>query len=114
MSEIEEKITELQFLEQNLQNFLMQKQDMQIELNEIDRAIIETEKTNDDVYKMVGGIIIKAEKNLLLEELQEKKKIQELKLESLKKQENFLLEKVKKLRSEITGNISKKDEGTKR
>ena len=40
----EEKIAQLQLTEQNLQNFLMQKQTFQSQLFEVDNELIELEK----------------------------------------------------------------------
>ena len=55
------KVQELQFLDQNLQGFIAQKQSIQLELNETDSALDEIKKADDsEIYKITGGIMIKA------------------------------------------------------
>ena len=54
-----EKIQQMQFMEQNLQSILMQKQAFQMEISETTSALNEVEKSKDDVYKIVGQLMIK-------------------------------------------------------
>ena len=81
----QESLMELQLLEQNLQNFLMQKQAQQIELNEIVAALSEIEKlkTSEQAYKIIGTVMIKSEKKDLKKELSEKKDILELRIKNI-------------------------------
>ena len=102
------KIQELQILEQNLQNLLMQKQTVQIELNEVQNALTDLKKTEDEVYKVIGGVMIRSNKADLLKELSEKQKILELRISSVEKQEKILEEKTGKLRKELTETLTKK------
>lgn len=90
----DKKIEELQHLESHLQNFLMQKQAVQIELNEIDNALREIKNSSDELYKMVSGVMIKSTKEKLNKELEEKKKIAEMKLASIEKEEKKPREKL--------------------
>lgn len=107
----EKKIQELQVLEQNLQNILMQKQAFQFELNEVENALIELEKSSEEVYKIAGQIMIKCSKDELKKELDEKKHLLDLRLKSIDKQEVQISETAEKLREEIVSKISetKKD-----
>jgi prefoldin beta subunit len=107
--EVSEKIEELRYLESNSQNLLMQKQNSQIELNEINNAIEEVKKAEGEVYKVSSNIMIKANKQEVLKELQEKKKILDLKINSIEKQEKVLDEKSEKLKKEVNAEISKKN-----
>jgi len=97
----DKKIEELQHLESHLQNFLMQKQAVQIELNEIDNALREIKNSSDELYKMVSGVMIKSTKEKLNKELEEKKKIAEMKLASIEKEEKNLEKSSLTLRKEI-------------
>ena len=97
-----EKIQELQILEQNLRAISMQKQQIQIELNETLNALEELKKTNDEVYKMISGIMLKSSKEDLIKELNEKKKIIELRISSLTKQEDLIEAKSSELRKELS------------
>ena len=106
--EAEKTIEELQILEQHLHGFLAQKQTVQVELQEVDNAINEIEKTKDDVFKILSGIMLKADKNTLKKELEERKKILVLRISSIEKQEKILEEKTSKLRDKIQGAMEKR------
>jgi len=55
--ETDKNIEELQHLDRHLQGFLMQKQTVQMELNEINNAIEEVKNTEDEVYKVISGVL---------------------------------------------------------
>ena len=107
--EIQQKIQELQILEQHLQGFLAQKQAFQLELNEATNALDELKKTKDEVYKILSGIMLKAMKEDLIKELEEKKKLLELRINSIEKQELLLEKKSNELKNEITGEMKVKE-----
>lgn len=100
--ESSEAIQELQVIEQNLQSLLMQKQQIQLEFNEISNAHEELKKTNDEVYRILGGIMMKSDKSTLLKELEEKKKVLDLRIKAIEKQEALLNGKVNELRSNLS------------
>lgn len=103
----ENKIQEMQILEQRLQNSILQKQAFQMELAETNSALKEVEKSGDEVYKIIGQLMIRAEKSKIHEELLEKQKILELRIKTFEKQENSLTEQLDKLRDEITESMNK-------
>lgn len=103
--EIEEKVKELQLIEQNLNNFIFQKQAFQLELNEINSAVEELKKSDGDVFKIIGNVMIKSEKNKLKKELDEKKEIVSLRLKNIEKQEKALRERVEELRKAVLKSI---------
>jgi prefoldin beta subunit len=107
-SETSEKIEELQVLEGNMQSLLMQKQSTQIESNEVENALSEVSNTKDEVYKILNGVMIKSSKDKVLRELQDKKKILDLRLSSISKQENLLDDKADKLRKIINEELAEK------
>ena len=106
--ETSEKIQELQILEQHLQNFLAQKQSIQIELNEAINAIEEINKTDEEVYKILSGVMIKTDKVSTIKDLEEKKKLLELRISSIEKQEKTLEDKSMQLKNEVTSSIQDK------
>lgn len=105
MTDKENQIQEMQILDQNLQNLTMQKQSFQIELSETQSALDEMEKSGEEVYKIIGQLMIKAEKSKIKDELYSKKKLLELKIKSFEKQEDILTEKLEKLRREIMKSV---------
>jgi prefoldin beta subunit len=102
----EKKIMELQLLEQNLQNSLMQKQRFQTELLETENALKEVASTKE-AYKIVGNIMVASKKEDLKKELSEKKKIIDLRMKTLEKEESQLKEKTNNLQKQVIGEMKK-------
>jgi len=96
------QIQEMQILEQRLQNSIFQKQAFQMELAETDSAILELEKAGDEVFKIIGQLMVKFVKSKMKDELHDKKKILDLRIKSLEKQESSLNEQVEKLREKFS------------
>jgi len=97
----ENKIRELQMLEQNLQNILLQKQAFQIELRETKAALKELEKSGEEVFKIIGQLMIKTDKKEMVSELISKEKIIGLRISSFEKQEQALSGKLDELQREF-------------
>ena len=96
--ESQENIQELQLLEQNMQNILFQKQAFQMEVVENESALNEIEKAGDDVFKIIGQLMIKSDKEKIKKELDEKQQLLNLRLKSLEKQESEFKEQLESLR----------------
>jgi len=105
--ETENQIKELQMLEQNLQNILMQKQAFQMELSETENALEELNKYDEEVFKIVGNIMIKYSKENLLKDLKQKKDLFALRLKSLDSQEKSISETSESLREKVLSKIKK-------
>ena len=101
------KIEEMQILEQKLQNLFLQKQSFQMEFSETQASLKEIKDSKDDVFKIVGQLMIKADKLKLKEELSNKEKILDLRINTIEKQENSLMEELGKLREEVMKTIKK-------
>lgn len=106
--EIDKKIQDLQTLEQNMQGILLEKQSMQIELNEISNALEEIKKSQDEVYRVLGNIMVKSDKEKLSKELLEREKLLELRLTSIEKQEGLIEKRAEDLKLEVSNFIAKK------
>ena len=89
---LQEQIGKMQQSQQNLQSILMQKQQVEMENVESDRALEELKKASDEdqVFKYAGSILIKSNKKSLLDELEEKKELSKTKSTVLAKQEERL------------------------
>lgn len=96
----QEKINNLSMMEQSLQQFLAQKQSFQAQLMELDSALEELEKT-DTAYKIVGNVMVAADRDSLREDLKQKKETTEIRIKSIEKQENRMREKTSELQSEV-------------
>ena len=89
---LQEQIGKMQQSQQNLQSILMQKQQVEMENAESDRALEELKKAadGDQVFKYAGSILIKSDKKSLIDELEEKKELSKTKSTVLAKQEERL------------------------
>jgi len=96
----DKKLKELQLLEQSSQQYVMQKQQFQAQFIEIESAINELKKT-DTSYKIVGNIMVKADKKDLEKDLKEKLKMFDIRIKSLEKQEEKIKDKAKELQKEV-------------
>jgi len=105
--ETEQGIRELQMMEQNMQNLLMQKQAFQLELSEVENALIELGKTNEDSYKISGNIMIKYSKETLLGDLKQKKELLTIRIKSMDAQEKKFESESENLRKKILPKIKK-------
>ena len=103
--EAAKKIQELQMLEQAIQNILMQRQAFLLELNETNLALEELKTSGNEVYKIVGQLMLKTSKEESEKDLKSKKEILELKSKNLERQEAGFKDKISKLRDEILDNI---------
>jgi prefoldin beta subunit len=100
--ERQEAMQELQEIETSLQMILAEKQNIQLESGEVENALSElNQNSTDEVYKILSGIMIKTNKDSLIKDLTEKKKLFDMKLESYNKNIKSFEEKSAKLRKEI-------------
>lgn len=100
---LREQVGRLNQLQQNLQAILMQKQQIEIELVEVDKALEELGKAgaDDTVYKTAGPVLIKANKDDVVKELEEKKELANTRVMVLSKQETRLKENLKEVQGKI-------------
>ena len=74
---LQEQVSRLQQLQQNLQSITMQKQHLETEQLETERALETLKKASDAdaVYKAAGSILIKSTKTGQISELEQKKEL---------------------------------------
>ncbi|MEW6043383.1 MAG: prefoldin subunit beta [Thermoproteota archaeon] len=100
---LQEQLMKLQQSQQNLQSVMAQKQQLELEQIESDRALEELKKVadSDPVYKHAGSILIKSTKANLIAELEEKKELANTRSAVLAKQETRLKESIKEQEAKI-------------
>jgi prefoldin beta subunit len=103
----QQKIQEIQMMEQSLQNLLLQKQAFQMELSETESALQAIADSGEEIFKIIGQLMVKTEKPKVTEELENKKKMLELRTKTMETQENSLTEQVEKLREEVMKTMKK-------
>ena len=106
---LQEQLSKLQQTQQNLQMIMAQKQQLELEQLETEKALVELNKANDDdaVFKHAGTILIKSNKKDLIEELEEKKELAKTKASLLVKQEEKLKTGLKEQETKIQEMIKK-------
>ncbi|HLC31629.1 MAG TPA: prefoldin subunit [Candidatus Nanoarchaeia archaeon] len=100
---------ELQLVEQQLQMLLMQKQQFELEQNELLNALAEL-ATTSEAYKSLGGIMIKTDVKKLKVELEERKKTNALRIQSIEKQQALMEKKDDELKKELASVKTAKSE----
>lgn len=100
---LQEQLMKLQQAQQNLQSILAQKQHLEMEQMESDRALEELKKITDSdpAYKHAGSLLIKSTKATLIAELEEKKELANTRATVLAKQEARIKESIKEQETKI-------------
>lgn len=100
---LQEQLMKLQQSQQNLQSIMAQKQQLDVEQMEADRALEELKKAadTDPVYKHAGSVLIKSTKAALIAELEERKELANTRATVLAKQETRVKESIKEQETKI-------------
>ena len=101
---LQEQLMKLQQSQQNLQSIMTQKQHLEMEKVETEKALEELKKASDEdnVYKQAGSILIKSTKKELVEELEEKLEMAKTRSTVLEKQETRIKETLQEQEAKIT------------
>ena len=100
---VQEQLAKFQQTQQNFQSILMQKQQLESEKLETEKALEELKKASDDesVFKHAGTIMIKSNKKDLIDELEEQVELAKTKASLLVKQEERLKATLKEQETKI-------------
>ncbi|MBT3582471.1 hypothetical protein HN924_03460 [Candidatus Woesearchaeota archaeon] len=101
-AEIQEKIMQMQSLQQRLQVFAAQKQQFQLQQIEIENALKEVSKTKKPVYSLVGEIMIEKTVSSIKKDLEIKKKEIDIKVKNIEIQEKKTRKSADELQKEVT------------
>ena len=112
---VQEQLAKLQQTQQNFQSILMQKQQLESEKLETEKALEELKKASDDelVFKHAGTIMIKSNKKDLIDELEEQMELAKTKASILVKQEERLKTTLKEQEIKIQEMIQNTSTNTK-
>ena len=101
---LQEQLMKLQQSQQNLQSIMTQKQHLEMEKAETEKALEELKKVadGDAVFKHAGTVLIKSTKQELIDELEEKQEMAKTRVTVLEKQETRVKESLKEQESKIT------------
>lgn len=104
-----QKLLNFNNLQQSFEFITSQRLQIESTLRETELAIEELEKINPDdtVYKAIGGILVKSEKNKLLDEKKSLKVTLEMRLKTLKQKEERVKTQIETMRKSIQGDFQK-------
>jgi len=110
---MQEQLMKMQQAQQSLQSILLQKQQLEMERVDSNKAIEELKKASDDdtVYKHAGSILIKSTKKDLISELEERKELANTRSTVLAKQETRVKESIKEQELKINEMIKNASSG---
>jgi len=101
--QVQQRLLRLQQLQQTLQAVLTQKQQLELELNEVEQALSELKKLTDKavIYKSIGSLLVKSKRTKVTTELNERKDLLNMRSGVLGKQEHRLRSQVKDLQTKL-------------
>ncbi len=101
--EAQEKIEELQGLQETAQTVAVQKQEAESTLNESKTALEQLEKIDEDtqMYRQVGELLVETTYDEAEDDLEEKVDSLEIRLETLEKQEDRIQQQFERLQEDL-------------
>ena len=101
--QIQQRLLRLQQLQQTLQGVMAQKQQFTLQLSEVEQAVSELEKLTETavIYKSIGALLVKSEKDKVTTELTERKELLKMRVDVLAKQEARLRTQAKDLQEKL-------------
>lgn len=101
------ELIEYENMEKQLEVLLIQKHQLQIQLNEVKHATDELKKAKGDIYRSVGSVLLHTDKESAEKDLKERSELLEVKLNAISKQEEKLratvMDTQKKLQERMRG-----------
>ena len=101
--QVQQRLLRLQQLQQSLQGVMGQKQQLEMQLSEVEHAVSELAKLDETavIYKSIGALLVKSEKDKVTKELTERKDLVKMRVDVLTKQDERLRTQVKDLQEKL-------------
>lgn len=102
--QIQNQLAQLQELQQQAQVVISQRQQIEAQVRELDRTLEELQKVGKDqpLYRSIGALLTKvADREQLEKDMTDQKETLEVRLESAKRQETRLRERLTALQTEL-------------
>jgi prefoldin beta subunit len=100
---VQQRLLRLQQLQQTFQSIATQKQQVELELAELEQALTEVQKLEKaaTIYKTIGSILVKKEKDKIITDLNERKELLTMRVTVLGKQDERLRSQLKDLQTKL-------------
>ena len=94
--QVQERLQRLQNLQNTLQQLLVQKQRIEIEIMESDKALKTLKETTSEskVYKSVGAVLVEKPRDDVITELEDRREFLDMRMKVIVKQEDKTREKM--------------------
>ncbi len=101
--QIKNQLAQLQQIQQQAQAIAVQKNQVEINLKETELALEELEKLEPEavIYRAIGDLLIKSERDKTKESLKEKKDTLDLRLQTLARQEERVQKRFQQLQEQL-------------
>lgn len=101
--QLRHQLAQLQQVQQQAQAVMAQRQQLELTMRETGRALEELEKLEGGatIYKSVGGILVKADRDRVKKELEEQKEILDLRIKTLERQEQRIIGRLGEMRQKL-------------
>ncbi len=101
--QIQNQIAQLQQLQQQAQALALQRSQLELALNEAEQTLAELDKLDDNavIFKTVGTILVKSNREDVKIDLSEKKETYSVRLKSLERQEERVQTRFKQLQEQL-------------
>jgi prefoldin beta subunit len=105
--QLQEQLLRLQQLQQTLQVVVTQRQQLELEGSELEKALNELGKIDDadPVYKSIGTLLVRSERKTVIDELQERRELVNTRVTVLTRQQSRAEAKVKELQQSIQSKL---------
>lgn len=97
----EQEIAEFQTMQNQLQMILLQKQQVKLQLDEVNNALSELKKTDGAIFRAVGTLLFESDKEGAEKALNEQVETLNMRTEVLGRQEDKLKKKLAELREKL-------------
>ncbi|MDI9609439.1 MAG: prefoldin subunit beta [Candidatus Verstraetearchaeota archaeon] len=106
--QVQNQLIRFQEMQEQLKAIVLRKQQFEYESRELEKALSESKALADDavVYKSVGVLLFRTEKQKVVAELTEKKEELDLRIKTVEKQELRLKQQLEELRKSIMEQVS--------
>ncbi len=100
---VQQRLLNFQQRQQTLQAVLTQKQQLELELTEVEQALSELGNLTENavIYRSVGSLLVKSKKSKVTKELEERKELLNMRVSVLGKQEERLRAQLKDLQTKL-------------
>jgi len=107
--ELQTQLVKLQQLQDQLNRLLAEKNVIDTELREVNKILQELSQlaAGTPVYKIVGNLLIKTDKETIQKELDDRREILELRSKTYQKQENLLRTQLEDLQKKVNELLAK-------